>query len=259
MEKTPQEIEASVLAFCDNVCPDTYKPYIDDDGCVSIWRKLKWNLEPYFEVTASNETTVLGVDATNWKLFYRLLGLDKRDALEAAREKITTLEQQLEEAQNVKFEGMASPAWAMLGELTKFMEQVVDSDVPRTMSWCARLEDGEHITLMNIWAATSHDSPITRATELRDLLDAEKEKSMRWESRAWKILQIVRRPSHRSRPKTAAVLRTLREVSEKNERLVEELTKIARLQHASYRSEVEAMKGIALNAIEAYKEGKKDE
>ncbi len=85
MEKTPQEIEASVLAFCDNVCPDTYKPYIDDDGCVSIWRKLKWNLEPYFEVTASNETTVLGVDATNWKLFYRLLGLDKRDALEAER------------------------------------------------------------------------------------------------------------------------------------------------------------------------------
>ena len=93
----------------------------------------------------------------------------------------------------------------------------------------------------------------------RDALEAEKEKSKRWESRAWKILQIVRRPSHRSRPKTAAVLRTLREVSEKNERLVEELTKIARLQHASYRSEVEAMKGIALNAIEAYKEGKKDE
>jgi len=55
----------------------------------------------------------------------------------------------------------------------------------------------------------------------RDALEAEKEKSKRWESRAWKILEIVRRRENEQRPKTAAVLRTLREVSEKNERLVE--------------------------------------
>jgi len=141
--------------------------------------------------------------------------------IEELNKKIATLEQQLEEAQNVKFEGMASPAWTMFGEFTRFMEEVMDSDVPRTTSWCVRLEDGEEVTLMNIWAATSHDSPITRATELRDMLDAEKEKSKRWESRAWKILQIVRRRETEQRPKTAAVLRTLREVSEKNEQLVE--------------------------------------
>jgi len=55
----------------------------------------------------------------------------------------------------------------------------------------------------------------------RDALEAEKEKSKRWESRAWKILQIVRRRETEQRPKTAAVLRTLRDVSEKNEQLVE--------------------------------------
>ena len=267
MEKKPEEIMAIVLDYCHHACPEIgknvplyegayLKKDIDGYGIYHYWGSDRGNATCI--CTVPTRSTFIA-NPNVFTAFHKLLGLDKRDALEAAREKITTLEQQLEEAQNVKFEGMASPAWAMLGELTKFMEQVVDSDVPRTMSWCARLEDGEHITLMNIWAATSHDSPITRATELRDLLDAEKEKSMRWESRAWKILQIVRRPSHRSRPKTAAVLRTLREVSEKNERLVEELTKIARLQHASYRSEVEAMKGIALNAIEAYKEGKKDE
>ena len=94
-----------------------------------------------------------------------------------------------------------------------------------------------------------------------DLYRTEKEKSKRWESRAWKILQIVRRPSHRSRPKTAAVLRTLREVSEKNERLVEELEEI------KYEDEVNG-KGWENNhnstysrlcrVLEAYKEGKKD-
>ena len=96
----------------------------------------------------------------------------------------------------------------------------------------------------------------------RDALEAEKEKSKRWESRAWKILQIVRQPSHRSRPKTAAVLRTLREVSEKNERLVEMLEEI------KYEDEVNG-KGWENNhnstysrlcrVLEAYKEGKKDE
>ena len=96
----------------------------------------------------------------------------------------------------------------------------------------------------------------------RDALEAEKEKSKRWESRAWKILQIIRQPSHRSRPKTAAVLRTLREVSEKNERLVEELEEI------KYEDEVNG-KGWENNhnstysrlcrVLEAYKEGKKDE
>lgn len=93
------------------------------------------------------------------------------DGMEAEKVNNANLRQQLEEAQNFRFEGMASPAWAMFGEFTKFMEEVMDSDVPRTTSWCIRLEDGEEVTLMNIWAATSHDSPITRATELRDMLE----------------------------------------------------------------------------------------
>lgn len=90
--------------------------------------------------------------------------------IEELNKKIATLEQQLEEAQNVKLEGMGTPAWSMFEELTKFMEEVTESDSPRSTSWCVRLEDGEEVTLMNIWAATSHDSPITRATELRDML-----------------------------------------------------------------------------------------
>lgn len=94
-----------------------------------------------------------------------------------------------------------------------------------------------------------------------DGMEAEKEKSKRWESRAWKILQIVRRRETEQRPKTAAVLRTLREVSEKNERLVEELEEI------KYEDEVNG-KGWENNhnstysrlcrVLEAYKEGKKD-
>lgn len=84
-------MRVAVLAECERLCPDTYKPYIDDDGCVSIWRKLRWNLEPYFEATAGNETTVLGVDATNWAMFYRLLGLSERDAVEEKDVKIGEL------------------------------------------------------------------------------------------------------------------------------------------------------------------------
>lgn len=96
----------------------------------------------------------------------------------------------------------------------------------------------------------------------RDALDAEKEKSKRWESRAWKILEIVRRRETEQRPKTAAVLRTLREVSEKNEQLVATLRLLKRLasdinyQCSDFRNNVDKE---CYRALEAYKEGKKDE
>ena len=202
MEKTIEYMRTAVLAECEAVCPSRlYAPiecghlafgYVEDDGV---------QMEAWFlyvgAATAPMSLYALAGEQV-WLAAYYLLGLDKRDALEAHTRK-----------------------------------------------------EAEFEARMNLMDA--------KQEKYMDLYRTEKEKSKRWESRAWKILQIVRRPSHRSRPKTAAVLRTLREVSEKNERLVEELTKIARLQHASYRSEVEAMKGIALNAIEAYKEGKKDE
>jgi hypothetical protein len=196
MEKTPEEIMAIVLDYCHHACPEIgknvplyegayLKKDIDGYGIYHYWGSDRGNATCI--CTVPTRSTFIA-NPNVFTAFYKLLGLDKRDALEAERvfwtastdsltksleaEKVknANLEQQLEEARNVKFEGMASPAWAMLGELTKFMEEVMDSDVPRTTSWCARLEDGETITLMNIWAATSHDSPITRATELREML-----------------------------------------------------------------------------------------
>lgn len=198
MEKTEFEIRESVLAECQHLLGEIQvvgkKPYPDypdiscfiDDGVVSNYTVWPFgDHSSYFIIIYTDRAAV----DDQWKKAYRLLGLDKRDALEAERafwtastdaltksleaEKVknANLQQQLEEAQNVKFEGMASPAWAMMGELTKFMEETLESDTPRVTSWCARLEDGEEVTLMNIWAATSHDSPITRATELRDMLE----------------------------------------------------------------------------------------
>ena len=200
MEKTIEEIRKAVLAYCDEVCPQGARHDVVANDVTIGWMghgdTMDGGLRMYF--FADWMYIDADMDDRTALLAYRLLGLDKRDALEAHTRK-----------------------------------------------------EAEFEARMNLMDA--------KQEKYMDLYRTEKEKSKRWESRAWKILQIVRRPSHRSRPKTAAVLRTLREVSEKNERLVEELTKIARLQHASYRSEVEAMKGIALNAIEAYKEGKKDE
>ncbi len=206
MEKKPEEIMAIVLDYCHHACPEIgknvplyegayLKKDIDGYGIYHYWGSDRGNATCI--CTVPTRSTFIA-NPNVFTAFHKLLGLDKRDALEAEREKITNLEQQLEEAQNVKFEGMASPAWAMLGELTKFMEEALESDVPRMTNWRIRLEDGEEVTLMNIWAATSHDSPITRATELREMLDAEKEKSKRWESRAWKILQIAKDKSMES-------------------------------------------------------------
>ena len=93
-------------------------------------------------------------------------------------------------------------------------------------------------------------------SDLEDALEAEKEKSKRWESRAWKILQIVRRRETEQRPKTAAVLRTLREVSEKNEQLVRELNGL--LVDTSHDTPSQVYSHIE-RILGAYKEGKKDE
>ena len=190
MEKTIEYMRTAVLAECEAVCPQGARHDVVANDVTIGWMghgdTMDGGLRMYF--FADWMYIDADMDDRTALLAYRLLGLDKRDALEAERvfwtastdsltksleaEKVknANLQQQLEEAQNVKFEGMASPAWAMLGELTKFMEEVMDSDTPRTTSWCVRLEDGEEVTLMNIWAATSHDNPITRATELRDML-----------------------------------------------------------------------------------------
>lgn len=204
MEKTKFEIRKSVLAECETICKDPMQCYGIGDG-LKISKSSSqyvieyqddrgswWILATINRHTESSASLVL--------TFYSLLGLDKRDALEAAREE--------KKADDVKIQ---------------WMRETIQS--------------------------------------LQQQLDAEKEKSKRWESRAWKILQIVRQPSHRSRPKTAAVLRTLREVSEKNERLVEMLEEI------KYEDEVNG-KGWENNhnstysrlcrVLEAYKEGKKD-
>ena len=204
MEKTIEYMRTAVLAECEAVCPSRlYAPiecghlafgYVEDDGV---------QMEAWFlyvgAATAPMSLYALAGEQV-WLAAYYLLGLDKRDALEAHTRK-----------------------------------------------------EAEFEARMNLMDA--------KQEKYMDLYRTEKEKSKRWESRAWKILQIVRRPSHRSRPKTAAVLRTLREVSEKNERLVEELEEI------KYEDEVNG-KGWENNhnstysrlcrVLEAYKEGKKD-
>lgn len=204
MEKTIEYMRTAVLAECEAVCPSRlYAPiecghlafgYVEDDGV---------QMEAWFlyvgAATAPMSLYALAGEQV-WLAAYYLLGLDKRDALEAHTRK-----------------------------------------------------EAEFEARMNLMDA--------KQEKYMDLYRTEKEKSKRWESRAWKILQIVRQPSHRSRPKTAAVLRTLREVSEKNERLVEMLEEI------KYEDEVNG-KGWENNhnstysrlcrVLEAYKEGKKD-
>ncbi len=193
-----------MLAECEAVCPSRlYAPiecghlafgYVEDDGV---------QMEAWFlyvgAATAPMSLYALAGEQV-WLAAYRLLGLDKRDALEAHTRK-----------------------------------------------------EAEFEARMNLMDA--------KQEKYMDLYRTEKEKSKRWESRAWKILQIVRRWETEQRPKTAAVLRTLREVSEKNERLVEELEEI------KYEDEVNG-KGWENNhnstysrlcrVLEAYKEGKKD-
>ena len=205
MEKTIEYMRTAVLAECEAVCPSRlYAPiecghlafgYVEDDGV---------QMEAWFlyvgAATAPMSLYALAGEQV-WLAAYYLLGLDKRDALEAHTRK-----------------------------------------------------EAEFEARMNLMDA--------KQEKYMDLYRTEKEKSKRWESRAWKILQIVRRWETEQRPKTAAVLRTLREVSEKNERLVEELEEI------KYEDEVNG-KGWENNhnstysrlcrVLEAYKEGKKDE
>lgn len=242
MEKTPQEITDAVLAYCHEVCPPSTK------GPVTIGHvTLEWI---DYGTTMNSGLRLYGV--VDWMYIdesmgeyvashaYRLLGLEKRDALEAARGKA---------AQEVKDERKRIEDYGM--SLIEQVDPSVQEDVMRPIfeaAYAKGLRDGASglsvVMLQNV------------------ALNIEREKSKRWESRTWKILEIVRRRENEQRPKTAAVLRTLREVSEKTEGLV------AQLEEIKYEDEVNG-KGWENNhnstysrlcrVLEAYKEGKKDE
>ena len=87
MERTTEEMKAAVLGYFNEACPNTYRPRVVFDRFVSIWRKLKWNLEPYFDVTIGGNTLTVDENFTHWTFLYSAFGLEARDAVEAEREK----------------------------------------------------------------------------------------------------------------------------------------------------------------------------
>jgi hypothetical protein len=88
------------------------------------------------------------------------------EVMELVENHTAELEQQLEEAKQVKLEGMEMPAYKLMQDFAKFMDEALESDRPMTTDWCVRMPDGEEVVVLNIWAATTHDSPISRAQEL---------------------------------------------------------------------------------------------
>ena len=99
------------------------------------------------------------------------------------------------------------------------------------------------------WASTTHENPITHLIDLIAQRDAERAKSAKWESRAWKILGIVRNREAEQRPKTANVLKALRECGKK---LESECAKSAKLVEAL--EEIENVPTKMQETIDIYQE-----
>ncbi len=76
MERTIEEMKAAVLGYLNEACPNTYRPRVVFARFVSIWRKLKWNLEPYFDVTIGDNTLTVDENFTHWAFLYSALGLE---------------------------------------------------------------------------------------------------------------------------------------------------------------------------------------
>jgi len=110
MEKTEFEIRESVLAHCTHLLGEIQvegkKPYPEypdiscfiDDGVIANYTVWPFGDHSSFFIIIYTDRAVVD---DQWKKAYRLLGLDKRDALEAERGKSAKLIEALEEINNV--------------------------------------------------------------------------------------------------------------------------------------------------------------
>lgn len=110
MEKTIEYMRTAVLAECEAVCPSRlYAPiecghlafgYVEDDGV----QMEAWFL--YVGAATAPMSLYALADEQVWIAAYYLLGLDKRDALEAERGKSAKLVEAFEEIKAVKLYGI---------------------------------------------------------------------------------------------------------------------------------------------------------
>ena len=99
MEKTIEEIRKAVLAYCDEVCPQGARHDVVANDVTIGWMghgdTMDGGLRMYF--FADWMYIDADMDDRTALLAYRLLGLDKRDALEAERGKSVKLVEAFEE------------------------------------------------------------------------------------------------------------------------------------------------------------------
>jgi hypothetical protein len=98
MEKTFEEIKSTVLAFCDETCPKTAKNPIAVNGMGLEWIDYGDVMSGGLRLYGVADWMYIDSEMSDRTALhaYRLLGLDKRDALEAERGKAAKLVEMLE-------------------------------------------------------------------------------------------------------------------------------------------------------------------
>lgn len=190
MKKTEQEMMTAVLAECNRRCPTYEWVSLNPLRLVRIRDQdmLGYNfggVEAAWAIMYRVDIVCFiydGTDAALISFAYRILGLEARDAVEE-------LQKELEEAKLYRFKTMEEPAFQMMGKFVKFLNDALEADCPMVTNWGVKInETGEEIIGLNIWAATTHDSPITRCRELRKELNDERGKRQALMETAQKVI-----------------------------------------------------------------------
>lgn len=194
MSKSPEEIKDAVLKCCETVTRMhdleivEYFPQlgIQLDSLHGAWRFCERHPNLGWHVTFSIypellETGINYLHHPDWIKAYRLLNLEAKE-----------LQEQFEEAKIYRFKTMEEPAFQVMGDFAKFLNEAVEADCPMITNWGVKIQEtGEDISILNIWAATTHDSPITRCKELRREIDSLQERAQGLVDALEKIMRMI--------------------------------------------------------------------
>ena len=137
MEKTIEEIRKAVLAYCDEVCPQGARHDVVANDVTIGWMghgdTMDGGLRMYIDADMDDRTALLA---------YRLLGLDKRDALEAHTRKEAEFEARMN-LMDAKQEKYMNLYRAERGKSAKLVEALTKI---RKMRKTDRYWDGESMT-----------------------------------------------------------------------------------------------------------------
>jgi hypothetical protein len=173
--KTHEETKAAVLKECERFTENGGEFRL---GSYSIEKRQGkvWFVTTMLMGEVIYPINDVSLDREFCEFLYRLLNLEAREL----EEKNNHLLQELAESKIYRFKALEEPAMKLMEDFAKFLNEAVAADCPMITNWVIGIKgEGEEseMNVLNIWAATSHDSPITRCKELRRDIDALKERA----------------------------------------------------------------------------------